>query len=52
VKFGKGGSLRSLHAMLGAYPSCPEGWVLYGGPFGVRPEVKLRFIPLYFAGSL
>ena len=52
VKSGKGGTLRSLQAMLEAYPECPEGFVLYGGAYGARPELKLRFVPLYFAGSL
>ena len=52
VKSGRGGTLRSLHMLLAAYPECPEGIVLYSGPYGWRPESRLRFIPLYFAGSL
>jgi predicted AAA+ superfamily ATPase len=52
VKSGKGGTLKSLHLMLKTYASCPEGFVLYSGPYGERPEQKLRFIPLYLAGSL
>lgn len=52
VKSGRGGTLRSLHMLLATYPECPEGIVLYGGPYGWRPESRLRFLPLYFAGSL
>ena len=52
VKSGKGGSLRSLHLLLDNYPDCSEGLVLYSGVFAERPEQKLRFIPLYYAGSL
>src|SRR5215207_4538211 len=52
VKSGKGGTLRSLHLMLETYPDCKEGLVLYSGPYGERPAQKLRFVPLYLAGSL
>lgn len=52
VKSGAGGQLRSLHMALAAYPSCGDGWVLYSGPYGRRPEQRLEFIPLYFAGTL
>jgi predicted AAA+ superfamily ATPase len=52
VKSGVGGQLRSLHLMLNTYPSCGDGWVLYSGPYGRRPEQRLAFIPLYFAGAL
>jgi len=50
VKSGSGGQLRSLHLALQTYPTCGEGLVLYGGPYGDRPEQRLRFIPLYYAG--
>ncbi|MBW2285227.1 MAG: ATP-binding protein, partial [Deltaproteobacteria bacterium] len=50
VKSGSGGQLRSLHLALQTYPSCGEGLVLYSGPYGDRPEQRLRFIPLYYAG--
>lgn len=52
VKSGSGGQLRSLHMALVAYPSCGEGWVLYSGPYSRRPEQRIEFIPLYFAGTL
>lgn len=52
VKSGKGGSLKSMHAMLQHYPECPEGLVLYSGDYAERLKQKLRFIPLYYAGSM
>lgn len=52
VKSGDGGTLRSLHKLLAAQPECPEGIVLYSGVYGWRPERRLRFVPLYFAGAL
>ena len=52
VKSGTSGSLRSLNTLLATYPQCPEGAVLYSGPYGWRPESRLRFVPLYFAASL
>jgi len=52
VKSGAGGSLRSLHLMLDSYPNCPEGVVLYSGIYTQRPEQRLTFMPLYYAGYL
>jgi predicted AAA+ superfamily ATPase len=52
VKSGESGTLRSLHKLLAAQPECPEGIVLYSGAYGRRPESRLRFVPLYFAGAL
>ena len=52
VKSGAGGSLRSLHLMLNTYPNCPEGVVLYSGTYARRPEQRLTFMPLYYAGAL
>ena len=52
VKSGRGGTLRSMHAILQRYPECPEGLVLYSGPYAKQLERKLRFVPLYYAGSL
>jgi uncharacterized protein len=52
VKSGQGGSLRSLHLMLDTYQNCQEGLVLYSGNFAACPEQKLKFIPLYYAGTL
>lgn len=52
VKSGAGGSLRSLHMMLEAYPQCGDGLVLYSGPSACRPEQRLVFLPLYYAGTI
>jgi hypothetical protein len=52
VKSGAGGQLRSLHLVLQSYPDCGEGLVLYGGEYGVRPEQRLCFLPLYYAGTI
>lgn len=52
VKSGTAGKLRSLHPVLADYPACGDGWGLSGGPFGWRPEQRIEFIPLYFAGTL
>ena len=52
VKSGGGGSLRSLHLMLETYSHCPEGIVLYSGIYAHRPEQRLTFMPLYYAGSI
>ena len=52
VKSGAGGSLRSLHLMLDTYTNCPEGLVLYSGTYAHRPEQRLTFLPLYYAGSI
>jgi uncharacterized protein len=52
VKSGAGGSLRSLHLMLEKYPNCPEGLVLYSGPFKALSQQKLVFLPLYSVATI
>ena len=52
VKSGASGSLKSLHMILEKYPNCPEGLVLYSGNYKILSEQKLRFLPLYCAGSI
>ena len=52
VKSGAGGRLKSLHLMLQAYPNCPEGLVLYSGPYCKLPEQQLIFMPLYSAAVI
>lgn len=52
VKSGKGGSLRSLHLMLGKYPNCPRGIILYSGTYHIIEEQKLIFLPLYCAATI
>ena len=51
VKSGKGGSLKSLHLLLETYPNVNEGYVFSDAVFGQLPERKIRFIPMYYAGS-
>ena len=52
VKSGAGGSLRSLHIMLEKYSNCPQGLVLYSGPYKKLPEQKVVFLPLYCASTI
>jgi predicted AAA+ superfamily ATPase len=52
VKSGTGGQLRSMHLFLDTYPQCEGGFILYSGELGQRPDQRLTFIPLYFAGSV
>lgn len=52
VKAGPGGRLKSLHLLLQTYPNCPQGLVLFSGPYRELPEQKLTFLPLYRAGFL
>ena len=52
VKSGAGGSLRSLHLMLEKYPNCPEGLVLYSGPYKALSQQKLVFLPLYSVATI
>jgi len=52
VKSGAGGSLRSLHLMLEKYPNCPQGLVLYSGPYRNLPEQKLVLLPLYSVAAI
>ena len=52
VKSGPSGSLRSLHLLLEKYPNCPQGIVLYSGPYRNLPDQKLVFLPLYCASTV
>lgn len=51
VKSGKGGSLSSMRMLLETCPDCNDGLALYSGESAALPQQKLRFIPLYYAGS-
>lgn len=51
VKAGAAGRLRSLHQLLKDHPSARDGAVLSSAPLGSLPEQRLRFVPIYFAGS-
>jgi len=52
VKSGSSGSLRSLHLYLNTYKDCKEAYVLSSHPCSELSGQKLKFIPIYFAGSL
>lgn len=52
VKSGSGGRMRSLHLLLQSFPNCPQGLVLYSGPYRKLPEQKLIFMPLYCAATI
>lgn len=51
VKSGETGSLKSLHMALSTYPHCPEGVVFSTRSYSELPNQKLRFLPLYYAGT-
>lgn len=51
IKSGPSGRLKSLHLCLQTYPNCLEGIVFSEAPYAEPPEQRLKFIPLYFAGS-
>ena len=52
VKSGAAGRLKSLHQFLRETPASPDGVVFSCAPFGQIPEQRLRFLPIYYAGSL
>jgi len=52
VKSGAGGTLRSLHLMLGKYQNCPQGLVLYSGTSRKLSGQKLQFLPLYCVSTI
>ena len=52
VKSGAAGRLKSLHQFLKETPAAPDAVVFSSAPFGELPERRLRFLPLYYAGSL
>ena len=46
------GRLRSVHQLLREFPSVMDAVVFSSAPFGEIPEQRIRFIPIYFAGSV
>ena len=52
VKSGSSGSLKSLHQLMKEYPSVLDAVVFSSAPLGEIPDQRLRFLPIYFAGSL
>lgn len=51
VKSGAAGRLKSMHLLLKSYPEVQEGYVFSAASLSSLPEVKLVFLPLYFAFS-
>lgn len=52
VKSGPAGRLKSLHQFLKENPRTQDTIILSGASFGEIPEQRLRFLPIYYAGSL
>lgn len=52
VKSGGAGRLRSVHQLLKENPSVRDAIVLSSASFGELPEQRIRFVPIYYAGSL
>lgn len=52
VKSGAAGRLKSLHQFLKETPGTQDAVVLSSAPFGAIPEQHIRFLPIYYAGSL
>jgi len=52
VKSGAAGRLKSLHQLLKEYPAVMDAVVFSSAPFGEIREQRLRFLPIYFAGSI
>ena len=52
VKSGAAGRLKSLHQLMKEYPSVMDPVIFSSAPFGEIREQRLRFLPIYFAGSL
>jgi hypothetical protein len=52
VKSGKSGKLKSLHLLLNTYPNVKTAYVLTEDKHGEIPEQKIKFRPLFCAGSL
>ncbi len=52
VKSGPAGRLKSVHQLLKDCPSALDAVVFSSAPLGTIPEQRLRFIPIYYAGTL
>ena len=52
VKSGAAGRLKSLHQLLKEAPAVADAIVFSSAPFGTLPEQRLKFLPIYYAGSL
>lgn len=51
VKSGASGSLKSLHLLLQKNVQINEGIVFSSREYDVFPEQRIRFVPIYYAGS-
>jgi len=51
VKSGVSGTLRSLHYLLNSDEHIDEGIVFSSREFDTLPDQKIRFVPIYYAGS-
>ena len=52
VKSGAAGRLKSIHQFLKEHPEANDAIVLSSAPYGEIPSQRIRFIPIYYAGSL
>jgi len=52
VKSGAAGRLKSVHQLMKDHPSVLDAIVFSSAPFGELPTQRLRFLPIYYAGSL
>lgn len=52
VKSGPGGRLKSVHQFLKEYPGANDAIVFSSAKFGRLEEQRMRFVPIYYAGSL
>ncbi len=52
VKSGKSGSLKSLHLLLEAFPNIKTALVFTEDKYGELSEKKIKFLPLFLAGSV
>ena len=52
VKSGASGRLKSVHQLLREAPAVKDAIVFSSAPYGEIPEQRLKFIPIYYAGSI
>lgn len=52
IKSGSAGKLKSMHQILNKYQDIKHGYVLSNAPYGELPDLKLIFLPLYYAYQL
>jgi hypothetical protein len=52
VKSGEGGTMRSMHLLLQAYPHIKQGLVLYGGDLRRAARAETPISSFVFSGSL